>query len=96
MASNSVRDSSNGKRQRSDGHQPATKSRRLTEAAATTTMASNDGQNECCVCFELYRGDDETDDWLQCACKRWLHEECITDIVHDKFGRELLCPYCSL
>ena len=99
VTSNSVRDSSNRKRQRSDGHQPATRSRRLTEAAAgsrSTTMASNDGQNECCVCFELYRGDDETDDWLQCACKRWLHEDCITDVVHDKFGRELLCPYCSL
>ena len=72
--------------------QPATKSRRLTEAAASqgsTSMASDDGQNECCVCFELYRDDDETDDWLQCACKRWLHEDCISDIVHDKFGREL-------
>jgi len=89
-----IRDSSKRKRQSSDG-QPVTK---LTEAAASleSTSISSDGQNECSVCFELYRSDDETDDWLQCACKRWLHEDCISNIVHDKFVRELLCPYCAL
>ena len=81
-------------------HQPAAKkSLRLTEAAANKGLSSprialSDGQNECCVCFEMYIGDNEVNDWLQCVCGRWLHEECIADIVHDKFGRELFCPYC--
>ena len=58
--------------------------------------ALSDGRNECCVCFEMYRRDDEVNDWLQCACGRWLHEKCITDIVHEKFDRELFRPHCLL
>jgi len=52
-------------------------------------MVSVDGQNECCVfCFELFEGDEETDDRVQCAYRRYLHEDCITDIVY-KLGKEL-------
>ena len=47
--------------------------------------------NQCCVCFEMY---DNTTEWVQCVCQRWLHEEFYTDIVLDKYGRELLCPFC--
>ena len=47
--------------------------------------------NQCCVCFEMY---DNTTEWVQCVCQRWLHEDCYTDIVLDKYGRELLCPFC--
>jgi len=100
-ANNLVSNNSNRKRQNSDDQFAAKKSLRSTEFAAnkgssSPRIASSDGQNECCVCFEMYRGDHEVNDWLQCACGRWLHEECITDIVHDKFGRELYCPYCLL
>ena len=100
-ASNFVSDSSNRKQQSSDNQTAVKKSLRLTEAAATKgssspRIASSDGQNECCVCFEMYRGEDEVNDRLQCVCSRCLHEECITDIVHGKFGRELFCPYCLL
>ena len=82
--SNLVSDSFNRKRQSNDYQPAAKKSLRLTEAAASKGLsspriASSDGQNECCVCFEMYRGDDDVNDWLQCACSRWLHEECITD-----------------
>ena len=31
----------------------------------------SNGQNECCVCFEMYRGSNEVTDWLQCTCSRW-------------------------
>ena len=32
---------------------------------------------------------------MECACKRWLHEDCIDyDIVVGSDGKELLCPYC--
>ena len=52
-------------------------------------------ENECCVCFSMYR-EDEDDDWVQCACSRWLHEGCITDVIIDANGKELFCPFCSL
>ena len=48
------------------------------------------------VCFEPFQGDDEVEDWVQCACNRWLHEVCMNDILYDKYGRELFCPHCSL
>jgi len=47
--------------------------------------------NQCCVCFEMYEADSE---WVQCVCKQWLHEDCYTEVVVDKYGRELLCPFC--
>ena len=49
--------------------------------------------NQCCVCFEMYEPDTE---WVQCVCKRWLHEDCYTEVIVDKYGRELLCPFCVL
>ena len=47
--------------------------------------------NQCCVCLEIY---DATTEWVQCVCQRWMHEDCYTEIVLDKYGRELLCPFC--
>ena len=54
----------------------------------------SEAENVCCVCFQSYQGDLEDFDWVQCACNRWLYEDCITDVVHDVHGRELFCPYC--
>ena len=57
-------------------------------------------ENQCCVCFQTYEDDMVEDtglDWLQCACKRWPHEECIDyDICHDADGNDLLCPFCCI
>ena len=57
-------------------------------------------ENQCCVCFRTYEDDvieDTCLDWLQCACKRWLHEECIDyDIGHNADGYDLLCPFCCV
>ena len=47
--------------------------------------------NQCCVCLEMYDG---TTEWVQCVCQRWLHEDCYSDVILDKYGRELLCPFC--
>ena len=54
--------------------------------------------NLCCVCFQLYQGDEEDTDWIQCACARWLHEDCIDkdDIIQDIYDRELFCPCCAV
>ena len=47
-------------------------------------------ENQCCVCFQTYEEDVVKDtglDWLQCACKRWLH---------DADGNDLLRPFCCV
>ena len=52
--------------------------------------------NQCCVCFRTYE-DDQLEQtglqWVQCVCKRWVHEDCY-EVLTDKDGRELICPYC--
>lgn len=59
--------------------------------------SANSDQNQCCICFRTYEEDalEETKlSWLQCVYKRWVHEDCFTEVVMDKNVRELLCPYC--
>ena len=59
-------------------------------------MVSTDlDQNQCCVCFRTYEDVlEETEfNWIKCVCERWVHEDCISEVVMDKNGRELICPY---
>ena len=62
------------------------------------SMVSTDlDQNQCCMCFRTYEEDvlEETEfNWIKCVCERWVHEDCISEVVMDKNGRELICPYC--
>ena len=47
-----------------------------------------------CVCFRTYEEDvlEETKfNWVKCVYKRWIHEDCISEIVMDKNGRPILC-----
>ena len=61
-------------------------------------MVSTDlDQNQCCMCFRTYEEDvlEETEfNWIKSVCERWVHEDCITEVVMDKNRRELICPYC--
>jgi len=41
--------------------------------------------NQCYACFEFYDQDEDTK-WVQHVCKRWLHEDCYSEIVVDKYG----------
>ena len=49
-------------------------------------------QNECCVCFRSFKDDKKEKnglEWVQCACSRWLHEECIDyDLTVNAQGKE--------
>ena len=74
---------SNRKRQNNDVHTTRTKLPRLTEddTASSSTITTAEAENVCCICFQDYQGDEEDSDWVQYACKRWLHEDCINDIV---------------
>ena len=65
--------------------------------ADDTEMYSTLNTNQCCVCFRTYEEDkfEQTGlQWVQCVCKRWVHEECYEEVLTDKNGRELICPYC--
>ena len=56
--------------------------------------------DQCVICFRTYNDDvlDGTgEDWIECACGRWVHENCVDyDIVVDATGRERMCPHCVL
>ena len=54
--------------------------------------------NQCCVCFQTFEDDEREQsglEWVECACSRWLHEECIEyDLSVNSRGQvSLLCPY---
>ena len=49
------------------------------------TEASSTRENQCCVCFEMY--DLLQGDWVQCSCTRWLHEDCVLDVIKDADGK---------
>ena len=50
-------------------------------------------ENLCCVCFGSYDEDIGTGrEWVECSCKRWLHEDCVDEEDLDSCGK--LCPLC--
>ena len=46
----------------------------------------------CAFCYEQFGSDDL--EWVECSCGRWVHEECIEDILTDDDGNEKFCPFC--
>ena len=54
--------------------------------------------NKCCVCLQSFEEDVELGfgvQWIQCACERWLHEDCVIEVITDSSGKERLCPFCT-
>jgi hypothetical protein len=43
-------------------------------------------------CFGNFCTDGE--EWLKCACSRWVHEKCMEDVHLDENGEERFCPLC--
>ena len=51
--------------------------------------------NQCCACFGLLEDDiGMGSEWLQCSCTRWIHEECVEDVVCSDNGEEKRYPLC--
>ncbi len=49
----------------------------------------------CCACLGSYEDDVGTGrEWLECGCRRWIHEECVEDVREDDQGRDRICPLC--
>ena len=49
------------------------------------------------MCFVTYE-DDVLDgagvEWISRKCGRWLHEDCVEDVVKDNTGDECYCSFC--
>ena len=59
--------------------------------------ASTSRDFQCAICFQSFFDDEEGEEWIECACGQWVHENCIEyDIVVDTHGRERLCPSCVM
>ena len=50
--------------------------------------------NQCSMCFCAYEEDEGESDWVECACGRWIHEDCIEECVVGCIGKERICPIC--
>ena len=88
---------------------PATRKRPRSTATSTETRALDEELrlktpkaiddsidfDRCCACFGLYAEDAGTDrEWIECSCSRWIHEDCVENVIYDANGKELLCPVC--
>ena len=88
---------------------PATRKRPRSTATSTETRALDEEPrlktpkaiddsidfDRCCACFGLYAEDAGTDrEWIECSCSRWIHEDCVENVIYDANGKELLCPVC--
>ena len=47
---------------------------------------------ECAFCYGGYTQDGE--EWVKCACGRWVHERCMEEVILDDDGAEKFCPFC--
>ncbi len=75
----------------------ASASNSLPGPSSATASQENDQENkelncECPFCFEPYCQDGQ--EWLECACGRWIHEQCIEEVIVDSGSQERFCPYC--
>ena len=73
----------------------------ISDAMPTKAMpGQEDGQEyECCECFGTFEEDISLGngaEWVQCACKQWIHVECISETVNDENGRKRVCSNCVI
>ena len=55
--------------------------------------------NMCYICFGMYEDDVQEGrgtEWRECVCGRWVHKNCIVDVVVESCGKERLCPVCVI
>jgi len=82
-----------------EGNQPPPVTRSANKVDTNSDSSTQCNNDQCCVCFRTYEEDQEEETgflWVQCVCQRWIHEDCYSEVVMDKHGRELICPYCVM
>ena len=58
---------------------PASKKLKVKDNSGTEV-----NQNQCCICFGTFDEDIGTGcEWVECACTRWLREDCVEEVVVD-------------
>ena len=72
--------------------EPVPKKRKFDKSSEETSEEIDDWV--CSFCFGNYADDDGTE-WICCGCKRWVHEECVEEVIVDTNGVERFCPYCT-
>ena len=71
----------------------------LTEITQQKNVMDNEDidPNICCMCFQSWH-DDVLEgggaEWIFFKCGRWLHEDCIEDVVSDNDGFQHFCSFC--
>jgi len=68
-----------------------------TESTTNSRNDENINPNVCCMCFVHYEDDvleGSGMDWIFCKCGRWLHEDCVEDVVKDNVGDERYYSFC--
>ena len=53
--------------------------------------------NICCMCFQSWHDDvleGGGTECVSCNCGRWMHEDCIEDVVTDSDGFKHFCSFC--
>ena len=67
---------------------------------ATALPGEDNSQDyECCECFGTFEEDISLGngaEWVQCACDRWMHVDCISEVVTDENGRQMMCYNCVI
>ena len=73
----------------------------LTSTTSTSTSSAalsvSINTDECCECLGTYEDDMCSglgEEWVECACGRWMHEKCIDQVVIDAAGKERFCSFC--
>ena len=52
--------------------------------------------DRCCMCFALWQDDIVEGGgagWIFCLCGRWLHEDCVEDVVQDQYENKYFCSF---
>lgn len=65
----------------------------VSSGEGVATNATQGDETDCAYCYGVYDPADGQD-WVQCACEQWVHEECIEEIFLDARRRERFCPFC--
>ena len=51
------------------------------------------------ICYVSYEDDvrcSRGEEWVRCACDRWIHSKCIDEVIIDADGKERICSFCVI
>ena len=62
-----------------------------TDQPCTSSMHIEEEDAICCECNVSYEDDircNGGEEWVQCACDRWIHVKCVDEVIIDANGKE--------